>query len=190
MGLTALDILVLVGVAGAAMLGAARGFVTEVLSLFAWVAVVFAMTFFHAPLAAALLRPVGTASGAAVLAFALIVGVTYFGGRLVATALGRRTRNSVLGPVDRALGFGFGALKGLILASLAFLPLLMLVDIRDGGPTGRPDWMVRSRTYPLLSATSASMADMIDRRRHGRPMFDRSGDNAADAGSARDHHDR
>ena len=190
MGLTALDILVLVGVAGAAMLGAARGFVTEVLSLFAWVAVVFAMTFFHAPLAAALLRPVGTASGAAVLAFALIVGVTYFGGRLVATALGRRTRNSVLGPVDRALGFGFGALKGLILASLAFLPLLMLVDIRDGGPTGRPDWMVRSRTYPLLSATSASMADMIDRRRHGRPMFDRSGDNATDAGSAKDHYGR
>ena len=94
---------------------------------------------------------------------------------MVATALGRRTRNSVLGPVDRALGFGFGALKGLILASLAFLPVLMLVDIKDGGPTGRPDWMVRSRTYPLLSATSASMADKNDRRRHGRPVFDAAG---------------
>lgn len=171
MGLTALDIMVLVGVAGSAMLGIARGFVTEVLSLFAWVAVVFAMTFFHARLAAMLAPSVGTVSGAAVLAFALIAGTTYFGGRMVANALGRRTRNSVLGPLDRALGFGFGALKGLILASLAFLPVLMLVDIRDGGPTGRPDWMVRSRTYPLLSATSASMADMIDRRRHGRPVF-------------------
>ncbi|WP_174296735.1 CvpA family protein [Sphingomonas bacterium] len=177
MGLTALDMLVLVGVAGSAMLGLTRGFVTEVLSLFAWVAVVFAMTFFHAGLAAILVRLVGTVSGAAVLAFALIAGITYFGGRMVANALGRRTRNSVLGPVDRALGFGFGALKGLILASLAFLPMLMLVDIRDGGPSGRPDWMVRSRSYPLLSATSASMADMIDRRRHGRPVFG-TGDNA------------
>ena len=181
MGLTALDMLVLVAVAIAAVMGASRGFVTEVLSLFAWVAVVFALPIFHAPLAALLVRPVGTTSGAAVLAFALIAGATYFGGRLVAGALGKRTRNSVLGPVDRALGFGFGALKGLILASLAFLPVLMLVDIRDGGPTGRPDWMVRSRTYPLLSATGASMADMIDRRRHGRPVFDTAGTNRSDA---------
>ena len=40
MGLTALDILVLIAVGGAAVLGLMRGFVGEVLSLFAWVAIV------------------------------------------------------------------------------------------------------------------------------------------------------
>ena len=179
MALTALDVLVLLVVAGAAVMGATRGFVTEVLSLFAWVAIVFALPVLHAPLAARLVRAVGTDAGAAVLAFALISGATYLGGRLVATALGKRTRESVLGPVDRALGFGFGALKGLILASLAFLPLLLVVDIRGGGPNGRPDWMTRSRTYPLLSATSASISQIIDRRRHGRPMFGPDAGNAA-----------
>lgn len=171
MNLTALDIIVLIAVAGSAALGLVRGFVTEVLSLFAWVAMVAALKLFHVPLAAALTPMIGTVSGAAVLAFALITGVTYIGGRLVANAIGARTRTSILGPVDRALGFGFGALKGLILASLVFLLATLVVDTMGGGPSRRPPWMTGSRTYPLLNATSASIADFVDRRRRGLPVF-------------------
>lgn len=171
MGLTALDIVVLLAVAGAALMGLRRGFVAEVLSLFAWVAIVAALKLFHVPLAQVLTGVVGTASGAAVLAFAIIAGVCYFGGRVVAGAIGARTRTSILGPLDRALGFGFGALKGLILASLVFLLATLVVDTVGGGPTRRPPWMTSSRTYPLLNATSASIADFVDRRRHGEPVF-------------------
>src|SRR3546814_1824965 len=91
-------------------------------------------------------------------------------------ALGRRTRNSIVGPVDRALGFGFGALKGLILASLLFLLAVLVLDTTGGGPTERPDWLTQSRSYPLLNATSASIADFVDRRRHGEPVFGRHRD--------------
>jgi len=171
MGLTSLDIIVLLAVAGAAVMGLLRGFVTEVLSLFAWLAVVAALKLFHIAVAQALARYVGTASGAAVLAFALIAGVTWLGGRLVARAIGARTRTSILGPVDRALGFGFGALKGLILSSLAFLLVALVTDTIGGGPSRRPAWMTASRTYPLLNATSAGIADFVDRRRRGLPVF-------------------
>jgi membrane protein required for colicin V production len=171
MGLTALDILVLILVAGAAVMGLVRGFVTEVLSLFAWVAVTAALKLFHISLAQTLTRWVGTPSGAAVLALALITAIFYFGGRWVAKAIGARTRSSVLGPIDRALGFGFGTLKGLILASLAFLLIALVVDTARGGPAQRPAWMTRSRTYPLLNATSAGIADFVDRRRRGLPVF-------------------
>ena len=171
MGLTALDMIVLIAVAGAAVMGLMRGFVTEVLSLFAWIAITAALKLFHVPLAQVLTHYVGTVSGAAVLAFAIITGVTYFGGRAVAKAIGARTRSSVLGPIDRALGFGFGALKGLILASLAFLLVALVVDTARGGPARRPDWMTTSRTYPLLNATSAGIADFVDRRRRGLPVF-------------------
>jgi membrane protein required for colicin V production len=171
MNLTALDIIVLLAVAGSAILGLMRGFVTEVLSLFAWIAIVAILKLFHVPLAAMLSPLIGTVSGAAVAAFALIAGVTYIGGRLVANAIGKRTRTSVLGPVDRALGFGFGALKGLILASLAFLLATLVIDVTGGGPSRRPSWMTASRTYPLLNATSASIADFVDRRRRGLPVF-------------------
>ncbi|PAX08515.1 CvpA family protein [Sphingomonas lenta] len=171
MALTSLDIFVLIVVAGAALLGLKRGFVYEVLALFAWVAVVFAIKLFHLPLSRVLAGTVGTPAGGATLAFALLAGGTWFGGRLVANAIGNRTKSSVLGPVDRALGFGFGALKGLIIASLLFLLMTLLFDFVGGGPRGRPAWMRDSRTYPLLNATSAGIADFVDRRRKGQPVF-------------------
>jgi membrane protein required for colicin V production len=179
MGLTGPDIVVLLAVAAAAALGWMRGFVTEVLSLLAWVLVVFALKALHTPVTAALTTIVGTSSGAAILAFALIAGIAYFGGRMLARAMGRRTKQSILGPLDRAMGFGFGALKGLILASLAFLLLVLVYDTIDGGPKQRPTWLTKSRTYPLLNATSAFVADFVARRRKGQPMF--GSDNASDA---------
>lgn len=171
MNLNGLDIAVLTVVAGSALLGLKRGFVTEVLALFAWVAMIFAVKIFHLPLSKALAAPIGTASGAAVLAFVLLCGLTYFLGRMVARALGDRVRKSVLGPVDRALGFGFGALKGLIIASLAFLLVVLVLDTIGGGPTRRPAWIKEARTYPLLNVTSNAIADFVDRRRRGQPVF-------------------
>lgn len=171
MGFNGTDIAVLTLVGGSALLGLKRGFVTEVLALFAWVALVFALKLFHLPLSKALTGFVGTPSGAAVLAMVVLSAGTYFLGRLVANALGARVRKSVLGPVDRALGFGFGALKGLILASLAFLLAVLVLDVTRGGPKQRPEWLKNARTYPLLNVTSAAMADFVDRRRRGEPVF-------------------
>ena len=183
MTLTAIDISVLLFVGGAALLGLKRGFVYEVLALFAWMAVVFAIKVGHLPLSRALTPVIGTASGAAVLSLALLGGVTYFGGRMVANAVGSRTRRSVLGPVDRALGFGFGALKGLILASLAFLLLVLVLDVVRGGPQRRPEWLKNSRTYPLLNSTSRSVSDFLDRRRKGQSVWG-AGNEAAPADNA------
>lgn len=171
MGFTALDIIVLVVVGGAAVLGWMRGFVFEVLALFAFILVVLAIRMFHLPATEFLREPIGTAAGAATLAFVLVAGGTYAVGRLIANAIGKRTRNSILGPVDRALGFGFGALKGLIVASLGFLLAVLALDTMYGGPNDRPEWMIQSRAYPLLNATSASIGEMVDRRKRGLPVF-------------------
>ncbi|MES2096257.1 MAG: CvpA family protein [Pseudomonadota bacterium] len=179
MGLTALDIVVLLGVAITAGLGWMRGFVTEVLSLFAWVFVVIALKLIHAPTTTALTGLVGTESGAAVLAFALIAGIAWFGGRMLAKSLGARTRQSILGPLDRAMGLGFGMLKGLILASLGFLLVVLVTDTAWGGGKNRPAWLTKSRTYPLLNATSAYVADFVGRRRAGKPVF--GDDNVSDS---------
>lgn len=171
MNLAGLDIVVIIAVGLAAVLGLKRGFVTEVLALFAWVAIVFVLKIFHLPLSRALAGTVGTASGATVLAFAILAGGTYLLGRMVANAIGRRTRTGVLGPIDRALGFGFGALKGLVLMSLAYLGVVLVLDTLGGGPSHRPAWLVDARTYPLLNTSSAAIADVVDRRRRGEPLF-------------------
>jgi membrane protein required for colicin V production len=178
MSLTGLDIVVLIAIGGAAIFGALRGFVSEVLALLVWVLIVVALKLLHTPLSEILAGPVGTAQGAAVLAFAIIAGVVYFGGRMVANAIGTRTRESFLGAIDRALGLGFGALKGLILASLGFLLLVLVVDTVSGGPAQRPQWITTSTTYPILDKTSAFVADFVDRRRKGEPVFGGAADNA------------
>ncbi|UZK66360.1 CvpA family protein [Sphingomonas sp. M1-B02] len=171
MTLTGLDIIVLLVIGGAAVLGFLRGFVTEVLALLAWLLVVVVIKLFHTSAAYHLAGLVGTAQGGAVLALAILAGLTYFGGRLIANAIGSRTRESFLGPIDRALGFGFGALKGLVLVSVAFLLLVLLFDTVGGGPATRPKWITSSSTYPLLDTGSATIADFVDRRRKGEPVF-------------------
>lgn len=171
MVLTAFDMCVLLVIGGSAVMGLLRGFVTEVLSLLTYLFIVIALKLFHAPITHGLAWFVGTTGAAAVLSFGVVGGLTYFGGNWVAHELGNRTKTSVLGPVDRALGFGFGGLKGLIICSLAFLLLVLVIDTVSGGPAQRPDWLTRSTTYSMLDSTSAAIADFVDKRRRGEPVF-------------------
>jgi membrane protein required for colicin V production len=163
--MTPLDIVVLVLVGGAAVLGGLRGFVTEVLSLFAWVAAIAALKLLHTPATAALTHVVGSYGGAAVLAFLLLFGVVFFIGKLIAGSVGRRTRQSVLGSVDRLLGFGFGALKGLLIATTIFLGANLMYDMVFGGKSERPTWMKSSHTFPLLNASGRAIVDFVNMRR-------------------------
>ena len=162
--MTAFDIIVLFLLGSGAIFGFLRGFTQEVLTLLAWVLIVVAIKFLHTPVTEMLYDPVGTEAGAAVLAFLAIVIVTYVGGRLIAKKIGEKSRKSVLGPFDRVLGFGFGALKGLIGATLLFLLVVMLFELAYGGGSKRPEWMTQSRTYPLLNASGDALSGFIRER--------------------------
>ena len=181
---TSLDINVLLFVGGGAVLGYLRGFNTEVLILLAWVAVIFALKFLHAPVTNFLEGSVGTHGGAAVLAFALIFLVVFLAVRLAARQIGGATRSSIIGPFDRVLGAGFGALKGLIGATLLYLLANLVYDTGYGAKTRRPEWMAQSRTYPLLNASSRAVVDFIKSQR-GSAEADNGIDSNAQAGSVR-----
>jgi membrane protein required for colicin V production len=163
--MTALDIIVILLVGGGLIMGSLRGFVGEALSLASWVAAIVALKLLHTPVAAMLEAPVGTRSGAAVLAFALIFGIVFLGGKMIARRIGGATRRSLIGPVDRILGAGFGALKGLIGATLLYLAANLLYDTVYGRAAPRPDWMAQSRSYPLLYASGRAIVDFVEWRR-------------------------
>lgn len=185
-GLTGLDIIVLIAIFGGAVFGLIRGFVTEVISLFSWVAAILALKLLHAPFAKMLTGIVGSSSGASVLAFALLFLIVYAGGKLIAASIGRRTRTSVLGPIDRVLGFGFGALKGLIIVTLGYLLINLGYDTLYGQAAERPGWMRNSRTHPLLNATGRSIVDWVgNRRKAGGLVGDASASNANEAAQAK-----
>src|SRR5688572_29965764 len=147
MDLTALDILVVLPFRAGLVLGFLRGFVSELLSLFAWILAIMALRYFHSPVAEWLQGPVG--SGAWLLAFILVFGFVFLLGKLASRRVGGRVRKSVVGPIDRLLGGGFGALKGLIVATLLYLGASFVYDMFWGRAAARPEWMAQARTYPL-----------------------------------------
>lgn len=165
MGLTGLDIVVLLVVGAAGVFGFMRGFVVEVTALAAWMIAIFAVKFLHAPVAAILVKPVGTETGAAVLALVLIFAVVFFGVKLAGRAMGRATRNSLLGPFDRLLGLGFGALKGLVAATVGFLFVSLMLNMTSASDAPRPEWMTKARTYPLMRASSEALVNFVGKRR-------------------------
>lgn len=163
--MTALDVFVLLLLGGGALVGFVRGFVQEALALLAWVAGIAALKLFHSDLAVWLAHKVTSPGGASLLAFALLFLPVYVAVRLLARAAGRTARRSVLGPVDRVLGGGFGMLKGLVGAILFFLLANFATDIVYGGEADRPEWMTSSRSFPLLNATGRATVDWIEARR-------------------------
>ena len=165
--MTALDILTFLLAGGAGLLGLQRGFVTEALSLAAWLVAVFAVKLFHSPVSGMLASAVGTESGAAVLAFALVFGITFLGVRFAARSLGDKTKASGIGGFDRILGLGFGLVKGLVGATLIFTLITLVYDTIYGGPKQRPEWMTTSKTYALLNATSGALVTYVGDRRKG-----------------------
>lgn len=165
--MTALDIIVLFLLGGGAIFGFLRGFVQEALSLIAWIMIIVAVRLLHTPATTILSESIGTESGAAVLAFLAIVIVTFALGRWIAKSIGKKSRKSVLGPIDRVLGFGFGTVKGLIAATLIFLLLVMGYETLFGDKTKRPEWMTASRTYPLLNASGDAMSAFVRESRDG-----------------------
>jgi membrane protein required for colicin V production len=166
--MSALDIFVILLLGGGALIGLVRGFVQEVLSLAAWVVAVVMLKLFHEQFWLGMTGFVGSSAGAAVLAFAILFVPSFFAVKLLARTLGRRSRKSVLGPIDRVLGGGFGMLKGLIGATLFFLFANLTTDMIYGATADRPAWMAKSRTYPLLNASGRAIVDWVETRRRER----------------------
>ena len=166
--MTSLDMAVLLMVGGGAILGFVRGLVQEVTSLIAWAAAIAAVYFLHSPVTKVLAGHVGAPGAAALLGYTLLFGIVFLLGKWASRAMGHRARASFVGGIDRGLGAGFGAIKGLLVATLLFMLATLIYDLGFGGEAQRPQWMADSRTYPALSATAAALSGVIAERRDTR----------------------
>lgn len=179
--MTGFDIIVLLVVAVAAAGGFMRGFVQELLSLASWVLAILAIQQLHTPLQQFIEPRFGTPTTAAILAFALLLLIPYAAMKLIASLIGGKARESLLGPLDRVLGFGFGAIKGAIIVVLGFALLVLGYDT-VWGYQGRPAWIVTARTYPSINAGSEALVGYIQDRRAAL-RGEEAGDDGDDGGA-------
>lgn len=159
-----LDIIVVIIVGIAAIGGFMRGLVQEVLSLAAWMLAAFSVHLLHSPITATLRSVYNVDPGTPLLSFALLLLIPYAGMKVIAGTVSGASEGAVLGPIDRALGFGFGAIKGALIAVFAFSVLVLGFD-QSWGYKGRPNWIITARTYAAADAFSRQLLPIIAFRR-------------------------
>ena len=139
------------------LLGAWRGLVYEVLSVFGWVVSFYAAQWF-APQVAELL-PIRSASEPVryAAAFVLIFIAALFTWGLLAFLLKKLVQAIGLRPVDRTLGALFGLLRGLILL-LAATVVINMTALRNS------DWWLESKGAPVLAATLKGLKPALPER--------------------------
>lgn len=151
-----LDLAVITIVLVSGMLALLRGFTREVLAIVSWVAAAAAAYYLH-PMAMPYVKPyiakdeiALAASVAAVFLVALVV-VSIFTVKLSDLIL-----DSKIGALDRSLGFVFGAVRGLLLAVVAFVFYSWLVP-----DANQPEWVRNARAKPLLSAGGEKLRQLL-----------------------------
>lgn len=179
--MNALDMALLLVAGGMAVFGFLRGFVEELLLLLAWVVAIIAVRLFLAPVSDLAGVWVGAGATAEIFAFVGLFAITFFAGKLIARRAGRGMRTSVLGPVDRLLGAGFGALKGLLVATVLFLAFTLAYNLVYTVNAKRPEWMMGARSYPLLKASGDAMSRLVHERIDAPDDASASGDERKDS---------
>jgi membrane protein required for colicin V production len=151
-----LDLGVLGVVFVSALLSMMRGFTREVLAIGSWAAAAAAAYYFY-PQVLPHLEPyihkptVAQAVAAAIVFFVTLVVVSLFTVRISDAIL-----DSKIGALDRSLGFVFGAVRGFLLAVVAFAIFNWLV-----GDKQAPDWVKTAKTRPALVETADRVIAML-----------------------------
>ncbi|TAD81994.1 MAG: CvpA family protein [Sphingomonadales bacterium] len=159
-----LDIIIGIIVTVAAIGGFMRGLVQEVLSLASWIMAAIALHFLHPYLTEGLRGFYRAEPAVSLLAFALLLLIPYAAMKVIMGNASGASDGAVLGPIDRVLGFGFGAVKGALIAVFGFAMLVTGFD-ETWGYKGRPLWITGARTYAAADAFSRQLLPEIAIRR-------------------------
>jgi membrane protein required for colicin V production len=147
-----LDLFVIGVVFLSALLAALRGFTREILAIGSWVVAAVVAYIFYPQAVPLVQQYLPVANKTVILAvaagsiFFLTLIVAYF----VTAKLSDVILDSSIGPLDRTLGFLFGAARGLLIAVICF----MLVSVFLQKPEVQPSWMREAKLRPLLESSS------------------------------------
>ncbi|TPW32028.1 CvpA family protein [Pararhizobium mangrovi] len=157
MPITILDGIVIAVMLFSAVLAMVRGFSREVLSVVSWVLAAAAAYFFYpdlTPLASRYTQspPIAMIGSAAIIFIVVLVVVS-----LITMKIADFVIDSRIGPLDRVLGFVFGALRGLLLIVVAMMFFNWLV------PKQQPDWVAEAKTKPMIDSLGQRLENALPR---------------------------
>ena len=150
-----LDLALIAIVLISALLSMVRGFTREVLAIASWAAAFVAAYIFYPQL----LPYLGEYIHKTELAIAAAVAIIFFGVLIIVSIVTVRISDAILdskvGPLDRTLGFFFGALRGFALGVIAFMLFNYLA------PKQQPEWVMNAKTRPILQASGEELVSVL-----------------------------
>jgi membrane protein required for colicin V production len=139
-----------------AVLAMIRGFTREVFSIGAWVAAAVVTYFFWEDVLPYTQRYIEDRN----LSLGVTIAGIFFITLLVVSLITMRISDFVLdsraGPLDRTLGFLFGAARGLILVVIAVLFLNFFI-----APERQPEWIATAQTKPWLDSMGSDLMNRL-----------------------------
>ena len=143
--LTAFDVAVLIVVALSVLISLMRGVTREALSIASWIGAGL-LAWYGFGYAQELARQtIETNWLADAAALGLVLVVPLIGFKLLAAMIADRLPGGSIGVLDRVLGMAFGAARGAVIASVAYLGLTMAL-----APDEQPDWMREALVRPYV----------------------------------------
>jgi membrane protein required for colicin V production len=172
-----LDVVVVAVVLASAVYATYRGFVSESLSVFAWIAAAFA-TLYFGPWAAFWMR--GTVSPAwlgEVVGYAVVFLVVLLPLAFASSRIAENVKRSQVGTLDSAFGAGFGLLRGFAIIGIAYLVFTAAVPLNS-----QPGWVTKSQLLPVIRVSAEVVASLIPEqdRRHETETTRKSVEQAAE----------
>ena len=151
-----LDLAVLAAVLVSGLLAMLRGFTREVLAILSWVAAAAAAYYFY-PMVLPYITPhISKTEIALAAAISAVFIVSLILVSLVTVKLSDIILDSKIGALDRTLGFVFGAVRGLLLAIVAFVFYSWLVS-----DANQPVWVRNAHTKPILQAGGEKLRELL-----------------------------
>ena len=164
LSLTAVDYAALAVILVSALFATFRGLVHETFAVIDWVLAGYAalrLTPILAPYTQHYISAFWLQWLAAGIGIFLVVFIPL---SIATSRLARIVKKSPIGAADRVMGFVFGAGRGLVIVSLAYLAFAALVPEQD-----RPDVLVKARLYPVIRDTSLVLRSLLpDAGKKGR----------------------
>jgi membrane protein required for colicin V production len=151
-----LDLGVIAIVLISAVLAMVRGFTREVLAIASWAAAAIAAIYFHPYLMPYVKPYVGKDTVALAISAAIVFFVTLIIVSVVTVKISDAILDSKVGPLDRSLGFVFGAVRGVLLCVIAFVFFNWLVPEK-----AQPEWVKDARMKPMLQSTGDGLIAML-----------------------------
>ncbi|MEO0329915.1 MAG: CvpA family protein [Pseudomonadota bacterium] len=159
MPLELLDIILIALMLISGFLAMVRGFSREVLSISTWLVAGVIAFMFHerlTPLVAEYTASITTnelfpriVAGAIIFLLALIVV------SLITMKIADFIVDSRVGPLDRSLGFVFGAARG------ALLVMVLLMFYVNFFPDNQPNWVENAKSKPMLESMGESLVNLL-----------------------------